>query len=329
MNTGNSIVDQIGEISITGNMVPHSWYQSITFPSGKPYLTAIIILADVVYWYRPSEVRDEASGRLVGYRKKFRGDLLQRSYESLADQFGVSKREAKNAIVALEELGVIKRHFRTMRVGDLPPQSNVLFIELIPEGLRQLTFAETTPATIEGGGCDFQKSEGRPLEVTPSDVESQILKERDYNRDFNRDFNKKRGGAADAAPSPQATTTAVKSQARFQPPTVEEVESYCADKGYDFDAEAFVAYYESVGWRVGNRPMKNWRAACVTWQKRQQAQSPGQGGGYSRPSNQAPKTIRSGSYDVDLDQYRGKSMKLSEYAAILAAEAKEKETQNA
>lgn len=327
MNTGNDIVDQIGEISITGNVITHSWYQSITYPSGKPYLTAIIILADIVYWYRPTEVRDEASGRLVGYRKKFRGDLLQRSYESFSDQFGVSKREAKNAIVALEELGAVKRHFRTIRVGDLPPQSNVLFIELIPEGLRQVTFAKDIAAPTERGECDFQKSQGRPSEVRASDSESQILKERDFNKDFNKDFNIKKGGDADASPAPQAAETAVKRSTRFQPPTVEEVEAYCADKGYTFDPEQFVAFYESVGWRVGNRPMRSWRAACVTWQKRQQS-GPSSSGGYSRPSS-TPNTIRSGSYDVDLDQYRGRSMKLSEYAAMLAAESKEKETQNA
>ena len=53
---------------------------------------------------------------------------------------------------------------------------------------------------------------------------------------------------------------------RFQKPTVEEVDQYIREKGYTFDAEAFVSYYESNGWRVGRNPMKDWRAACRTWQ---------------------------------------------------------------
>ena len=57
---------------------------------------------------------------------------------------------------------------------------------------------------------------------------------------------------------------------RFTPPTVEEVRAHCAEKGYTFDPEAFFAFYESKGWKVGRNPMKSWTAACVTWQKRQE-----------------------------------------------------------
>jgi len=54
---------------------------------------------------------------------------------------------------------------------------------------------------------------------------------------------------------------------RFVPPTVEEVEAYIKEKGYQVDAEKFVAYYESKGWLVGKSPMKSWKAALVTWKK--------------------------------------------------------------
>lgn len=56
---------------------------------------------------------------------------------------------------------------------------------------------------------------------------------------------------------------------RFAPPSVDEVREYCSEKGYTFDPEAFVAFYESKGWKVGRNPMKSWQAACTTWQKRQ------------------------------------------------------------
>lgn len=55
---------------------------------------------------------------------------------------------------------------------------------------------------------------------------------------------------------------------RFTPPSVEEVTSYVAEKGYHFSAEQFVAFYESKGWKVGSQPMKDWKAACVTWETR-------------------------------------------------------------
>ena len=67
-----------------------------------------------------------------------------------------------------------------------------------------------------------------------------------------------------------------RARARFVPPTVEEVRDYCRTQGYGIDPEAFCAYYESNGWRVGRSPMRDWKAACRTWQARhtEQARAP-------------------------------------------------------
>ena len=56
---------------------------------------------------------------------------------------------------------------------------------------------------------------------------------------------------------------------RFSPPSVEEVGAYVREKGYHIDPEAFVAFYESKGWKVGSNPMKDWKSAVVTWEKRE------------------------------------------------------------
>ncbi len=113
---GNAVVDQISGMEITGNVIPSAWYRTIRKETGKPYLNAIIILSDIVYWYRAIEVQDEESGEILGYRKKFKADILQRSYQQIAEQFGISKRDASNAMVALEKLGVVKRVFRKLKV---------------------------------------------------------------------------------------------------------------------------------------------------------------------------------------------------------------------
>ena len=60
-----------------------------------------------------------------------------------------------------------------------------------------------------------------------------------------------------------------KTAQRFIPPTVEEVKARIDEMGYTFDAEAFIAFYQSNGWMVGKSKMKDWRAAMVTWQKRE------------------------------------------------------------
>ena len=56
---------------------------------------------------------------------------------------------------------------------------------------------------------------------------------------------------------------------RFVPPSVDEVEAYCTERGNHVDAAQFCAFYESKGWRVGNQPMKSWQAAILTWERRE------------------------------------------------------------
>ena len=60
---------------------------------------------------------------------------------------------------------------------------------------------------------------------------------------------------------------AVKSK-RFYPPSIIEVQNYISEKGYNIDAEYFVSFYASKGWKVGKEPMKDWKMAIVTWSKR-------------------------------------------------------------
>lgn len=52
----------------------------------------------------------------------------------------------------------------------------------------------------------------------------------------------------------------------FKKPTLEELEAYINEKGYHFSASNFINYYDSVGWKIGKSPMKDWKAACRTWE---------------------------------------------------------------
>lgn len=58
-----------------------------------------------------------------------------------------------------------------------------------------------------------------------------------------------------------------KAASRFTPPTVAEVRAYCQERKNNVDAERFVDYYTSNGWKVGKNPMKDWKAAVRTWER--------------------------------------------------------------
>lgn len=52
---------------------------------------------------------------------------------------------------------------------------------------------------------------------------------------------------------------------KFTKPTLEEIKTYFAEKGYEGESERFYDFYSSKGWMVGKNPMKDWRAAVRNW----------------------------------------------------------------
>ena len=60
-----------------------------------------------------------------------------------------------------------------------------------------------------------------------------------------------------------------KGGANFQKPSLEDVREYCISRGNKVDPEQFFNFYESKGWIIGKSPMKDWRAAVRTWEKRE------------------------------------------------------------
>ena len=53
----------------------------------------------------------------------------------------------------------------------------------------------------------------------------------------------------------------------MQIPTLDEVKQHISETGSKVDASKFWNYYESIGWKVGKNPMKNWKSAVATWNK--------------------------------------------------------------
>tara|TARA_R110000850_G_scaffold189076_1_gene314738 strand:- start:427 stop:1092 length:666 start_codon:yes stop_codon:yes gene_type:complete len=53
---------------------------------------------------------------------------------------------------------------------------------------------------------------------------------------------------------------------RFKKPSVEEIQSYCKERGNNVESEKFFNFYESNGWKVGKNGMKDWKASVRTWE---------------------------------------------------------------
>ena len=83
-------------------------------------------------------------------------------------------------------------------------------------------------------------------------------KDKDKDKDNDNDNDKKGNGAREA---------------RFTPPSVEEVAAYCRERGNGVDASRFVDFYSSKGWMVGKSKMKDWKAAVRNWERSSDAKA--------------------------------------------------------
>lgn len=159
ISSKNLIVDALMDIELKGNIIPEVWFKTILTPKGKPDSIAIILLSEIVYWYRPKIITDANTGRIIRIEKKFNEDLLQKSYVQLCEKFGYTEKQARDAIVRLEQLGVIRRVFRTVILKG-KRMNNVMYIELIPKKLIELTCLETEDSqtlstNLKGGAYEI------------------------------------------------------------------------------------------------------------------------------------------------------------------------------
>ena len=54
---------------------------------------------------------------------------------------------------------------------------------------------------------------------------------------------------------------------KFEPPSVDDVRTYCKERGNGIDPEYFVDFYKAKDWMIGKNKMKDWKAAVRTWER--------------------------------------------------------------
>ncbi len=67
----------------------------------------------------------------------------------------------------------------------------------------------------------------------------------------------------------QGKATETTGSPAFTPPTIAQVNAYSAERskeGYEaINAEAFIDFYQSKGWKIGNNAMEDWKASARNW----------------------------------------------------------------
>lgn len=162
--------------------------------------------------------------------------------------------------LSIEDLGTLFRALLDTAVGEEPDKGKFSFVVELLYPIMQASVdrirkvSETkAEAGRAGGKANRKQTESTALSTASSTDES-------------------------TASSPYHTipnhTIPNQDNKRFAPPTTEDVAAYAAEKGLDLDAERFVDYYASKGWKVGTTPMKDWRAAARNWAARDAKEKP-------------------------------------------------------
>lgn len=133
--SGSWIVDEISRMHI--NSIPQAWFKTIR-KKKAPHAMAILLLWDLLYWYKWTEKRDEHTGKVVRYEKKFTADLLQRNYAQIAERFGITKRQATEIVHFLKDEGLVTLDFRKINVNGMKLH-NVLYIGLNPKRIAEIS----------------------------------------------------------------------------------------------------------------------------------------------------------------------------------------------
>lgn len=140
-------------------------------------------------------------------------------------------------------------------------------IKLALEALEQLGMIRTDGFLSISGWEEYQNIEG--LETIREQTRKRVAKHRERQKalcNVTSNVTVTQSNATDKDIDKDKDKE--KKSKRFTPPTVEEVKNYCLERQNNVDAEQFVDFYSSKGWKVGSNSMKDWKACVRTWERR-------------------------------------------------------------
>jgi len=109
-------------------VIPTAWYHHLQGKTG-PDDIAIALFAKIVYWFRPAK----------DGKRKFKSDQLQQYISDFTGEFGYSYHQVSRALARLEAAGLITKELRNIPLPTGRNLGNVLFIDLNPERLREIS----------------------------------------------------------------------------------------------------------------------------------------------------------------------------------------------
>lgn len=153
------------------------------------------------------------------------------------------------------------------------------YLAMCKASRRNIVFSEYTLISSEEIGINSEEiainSEKTPIKKSKVNNISLLEKEKQKSvcvefgegEKKEQPLNAKKETSPQVAPAPPPDSEeSKKTKKRFVPPTPEEVQDYCNERGNGISGTEFCDFYTSKGWKVGREPMKDWKAAVRTWE---------------------------------------------------------------
>lgn len=182
-------------------------------------------------------------------------DKIAYTDEMLATIFRRPLNTVRLALNTFESFGMIEIVDNVVTIPNWEKHQSLDKLEVAREKNRQRVSAYRQRQKLLASGNDY--SNGTVMACNDIDIDKEKDKEED------KDKNNKKNN---------------KTTSRFTPPTLGEVQSYCFERNNNVDAERFIDYYTSNGWKVGKNSMKDWKAAVRTWERADKQTAQQQGG---------------------------------------------------
>ena len=110
----------------------------------------------------------------------------------------------------------------------------------------------------KGGAPKGNKNAKKQPQINPQTTPNQPQINPQTTPDKNKKENKKEN-------KEENKENNISSKSRFATPTLEEVNNYISAEGLPKVGNEFFFYYESIGWKVGRNPMKDWKSSLKLW----------------------------------------------------------------
>ena len=170
------------------------------------------------------------------------------SNKAIGEFLGVSKDRAKQIVAKMKDSGIIN-------------------VETTRDAETKQILKRTITVSNDFKRKIFEASLNKKVDDYPSGVENSPRGGVENYPESNKSFYNKSSLDNKGDSSPALPQVSKKSK-RFVKPTLEDVQAYCQERQNNVDPESFIDFYESKGWKVGNQPMKDWKAAVRTWERR-------------------------------------------------------------